>query len=65
MNVEFIYNASCNGGPACTQSVEGSLLALTSDPNLSNSFMTLLLAFTAGWRSNDLGESPAGRERFD
>ena len=51
MNIEFIYNASCNGGPACTQSVDGNIFAMTSDPNLSNNFTTLPLAFTAGFEA--------------
>jgi uncharacterized protein (TIGR03437 family) len=49
MSVEFIYIASCNGGPACSQSVEGRLFSMTSDPNLSNNFATMPLTFTAGF----------------
>jgi len=49
MNIEFMYNALCDGGPTCTQWVGGSLFALTSDPDLSNNFTTLPLAFIAGF----------------
>ena len=40
MNVEFVYNYFC-GALTCTQWVDGSLFALTSDPNLANNFASI------------------------
>jgi uncharacterized protein (TIGR03437 family) len=47
MNVEFVYNYFC-GALTCTQWVDGSLFALTSDPNLANNFASITLPFTTG-----------------
>src|ERR1019366_4968578 len=47
MNVEFVYNYFC-GALTCTQWVDGSLFALTYDPNLANNFASITLPFTTG-----------------
>jgi uncharacterized protein (TIGR03437 family) len=48
MNVEFVYNYLC-GALTCTQWVDGSLYALTSDTNLANNFASIALPFTTGF----------------
>jgi uncharacterized protein (TIGR03437 family) len=48
MNVEFVYHYFC-GSLTCTQWVDGSLYALTSDTNLANNFASIALPFTTGF----------------